>query len=116
MFPNVAQDEIWKVHSFFAEHITKGSQRLLIPLAAQRLAAWSSKYDPSALVDISFDKDFEEQARVFKVRGIAFAMLPIDAAKQKAVTAINEANDEVIAGFIKDKNFSVSLSSRFESE
>jgi hypothetical protein len=116
MFPNTPNVAVTKVHDYFSQHISGGTQRLLIPLAAQRLAAWSSQFGAGGLADINFGDPIDEPAHVFRLRGIAFAALPLEAAKNKAIAAINEANDEVISGFIKDKNFTVPLSSRFQTE
>jgi hypothetical protein len=117
MFPNNPNGELVKVHDFFSQLVDGKLQRLLIPLAAQRLVAWSSQLGPGRLTDVAALKTAQNQDDIFRLRGIGYAALKAGMSKDSVGAAIAEAGDEVIEGFLKEKNFEAPLlSERFQSE
>ena len=113
MFPNKADEAVRKIRDLFLESIVEGQRRLLAPLAAQRLVAWSDHFGPGGLTDFKFDQ-IDPSADMLTLRGVSFAFLQLPGLKEKAAKV---ALDEVTASFLKDTSFeSPPLSPRFKSE
>jgi hypothetical protein len=113
MFPNKADEAVRKIRDLFFENIVEGDRRLLTPLAAQRLVAWSDHFGPSGLTDFNFDQT-DGSADMFSLRGVSFATLQLRGLKEKTAKA---ALDPVTASFLKDTSFEAPpLSARFTSE
>lgn len=115
MFPNRPEDDVRQVQTFFSEHLVDALQRVVVPLAAQRLVAWSSQFGLGKLaeVDLSAVLAFDD---VFRLRGVCLALLNVAAAKEKVISAIDES-DHVVAEFLEHINFEpLALSERFKTE
>jgi hypothetical protein len=116
MFPNNPEDEVAKVQRFFSEKIINDPQRLLTPLAAQRLAAWSQRFGAGNLAAGAL-KIFQEQDDLFRLRGVAFAALQLGGLQTDVAHAFDQVDDGVTNAFLKDSNFEApALSRRFEAE
>lgn len=115
MFPSQPQNDIRVVHSFFAERLLHGLQRVTIPLAAQRLVAWSGHFglgsiDPSDLCPLLDCDD------LFRVRGVCFAMLKSRHLRDTAKMAI-ESFDDLTLEFLRERDFQPpELSDRFRTQ
>jgi hypothetical protein len=116
MFPNNPDRDVEKVHDFFSANVVDNLQRLLAPLAAQRLASWSSRFGLGRLPEIDWGEMFH-QRDVFSLRGICFATLKIGGLRDRVRAAITHTDDGIIGDFLKDMNFEPpALSARFQSE
>ncbi|MEY2500623.1 MAG: hypothetical protein QOI07_957 [Verrucomicrobiota bacterium] len=117
MFPNRPAEGVNKVQEFFSKNLVDTLQRLVTPLAAQRLAAWSSRFGLGNLPHIDLLQTFKHDNDVFRLRGIAFATLGVDALKDKVAAAAPQIDEDISGEFLRDTNFAAPpLSPRFQSE
>jgi hypothetical protein len=114
MFPNRPEDDVGQVQAFFSENLVDTLQRVLVPLAAQRLVAWSSQFGLGKLAEVDLSAVLGSDD-LFRLRGVCLALLSVGAAKEKVVEAIRES-DHVVAEFLEHVDFQpLSLSARFKS-
>jgi hypothetical protein len=115
MFPNTPDPAVRKVQAIFSENVIKGPQRLLTPLASQRLVAWSSVLGPGGLTEFDFQQS-AATSDTLRARGVIFATLRLGVLKDKAMAAARET-DELTFQFLKDSGFAPPpLSPKFEAE
>ncbi len=117
MFPNAAEAEVGGIQEYFSRQIVDVSQRLLTPLAAQRLVSWSTKFGAGSLAENStFElQHIEEDA--FRFRGLCFAGLKLKSIKDRIRNKVRGQADRLLADFLQDRDFQPpSLSNRFDSE
>jgi hypothetical protein len=105
MFPNNPEGEAQKVQELFSQHIVDDAQRILTPLAAQRLAAWRSRFGLGNLAELALLKTPADQSDIFRLRGIAFSALQAGISKDKVSAIAVQMDDDVIQHFLKDRNF-----------
>ncbi len=120
MFPNDPTIAEKSVHDCFSNLIVNKSQRLLAPLAAQRLVAWHSKFGLGNLAGLDVLNQVRDQGDMFKLRALSFASLmasPSSSRRADIYSVINQTDDELTVAFLKDHQFSPpELSARFRSE
>jgi hypothetical protein len=117
MFPNAPTPEAESVQKYFVSMLCDDSQRLLTPLAAQRVAAWRGLFKENVLSDVNALWKVAGSDDVFRLRGISFAALEAGSSKGGIVETFRETEDSLVAEFLADRNFSPPpLSSIFLSE
>lgn len=94
MFPNAAHTALAKVHDLYYDRLTSGKQRLLSPLAAQKLTAWSASgaLAPDLISNILQDAGGSDD--FLRTRGICFAMMHESIFRDKIGKSLREAGDE----------------------
>ncbi len=116
MFPNYPENELGKVQLFFSQKILDDPQRLLTPLAAQRLAAWSQRFGAGNLENGAL-KIFQQQDDLFRLRGVGFAALQLGVLKADIAQVFAQVDEGVTDAFLKERNFEApALSRRFAAE
>ncbi|MGO8925421.1 MAG: RNA-directed DNA polymerase [Limisphaerales bacterium] len=116
MFPNKPEGEVQKIQEFFSGHIGDEPQRLLTPLAAQRVAAWSSRFGPGKLADLEMLTAYREEDDVFRLRGVCLAALQAGIPKDLVIGALSRDDDNLVADYLKDRNYHApALSARFQA-
>ncbi len=120
MFPNkpMQVDKGFReIHKYFVDQIFDNAQRLLTPLAAQRISAWGGIFKENVLSDGKALEKAASSCDIFRLRGLSYATLGGSFRKEKITAILDEVGDDFTRDFLTDRNFSPPpLSEKFQSE